>query len=158
MRTPPSEQSLRKWWSDSDEVCWSGRAHSATERGHPQPVWGGRRVAQSSPGSARGQLDLQPGGFHSETRPPAQMRHALLAIMRASLVATPACVVHFHGAHDLQSFFAAVLGYPGLVVIGSTEFGEERGRGCSHLSELATSPYRKAIWFLRPRFSSHTTG
>ena len=46
------------------------------------------------------------------------MKHIVLASLAALIAAAITVSLHFYGAHDLQGFFAAVAGFPGLLANG----------------------------------------
>jgi hypothetical protein len=47
-----------------------------------------------------------------------EMKHIVLGSLAALVAAAITVSLHFYGAHDLQGFFAAAAGYPGLVANG----------------------------------------
>ncbi len=46
------------------------------------------------------------------------MKHIVIGSLAALIAAAITVSLHFYGAHDLQGFFAAVAGYPGLLANG----------------------------------------
>ena len=46
------------------------------------------------------------------------MKHVAFGGFAALIAAVITVSLHFYGAHDLQGFFAAVAGYPGLLASG----------------------------------------
>jgi hypothetical protein len=46
------------------------------------------------------------------------MKHVALGSLAAVIAGAITVALHFYGAHDLQGFFAAVAGYPGLLANG----------------------------------------